>query len=329
MACSDGKKRIAVAWWGCLDRGGETLGDLLSVIRFRDALENAGHEAHVFSRHAYSTPHGRRLEILDWESVPPTRIDLLAFVCGPLIFDSPAFQSLLHKFCSIRKVAVGVSVLRGTESRVAREFDYVFCRDGLQNPLGDYAFSPRLKPTGLKSAGVLGVCLRGPQREYGAENCDDQGAKRLVDACATHFNCKVVELDTRLGGNISAAGQIVRAFEQVDMVISSRLHGCLHALSLGKPFFAIDQIYNGAKVSQVLRRLEWPHLTLSSSRDSYKQLAHFLDSVLQSRMVADLRQSQRIMEQSLGALERSLQQCINVPFLSDATGNSSEYLPTS
>ena len=55
-------------------------------------------------------------------------------------------------------------------------------------------------------------------------------------------------------------------FRDVDMVITTRMHGVLLSLGAGKPVIALDQMPGGAKVSSICGKISWPfHFPASSA----------------------------------------------------------------
>lgn len=252
------RPRCLLAWWGSLERGGETVGDLRATERVMGLARSAGFDVRIASIVPYaelSTGH-----IVDWTVLDPSSVDLLLFVCGPIIGDSLSFRALVTRFERCLKVAVGVSMLPVGSASSWNPFDALIARDGTEPSYGDLAGFRCSKPARLSSTPRLGLCLRGEQREYGADASLHAEAAELAQAAAQACRAEVIPLDTRLQGGILQARRIETSFEQVDLVVTTRLHAALLALSMGKPTLVIDQVRGGAKVRSVVSRLGWPAL---------------------------------------------------------------------
>lgn len=255
-----GSPRCLVAWWGALERGGETIGDLRAVESIVRLLRSLGVVPVVASRAPYREIDG--CERASWQTAAPEAFDLLAFVCGPIIGDSVAMRGLIDRFVAVRSVALGVSVLPASSPSHWNPFSASVLRDGEGGAaLGDLADFARIAPRRGAPIRRIGLCLRGPQKEYGEEMSMHGGADEIARQAIAALGggtADVVELDTRLLGDVDAAGRIESEFEEVDAVVTSRMHGALLGLAKGKPTLAIDQVRGGAKVSSVLAQAGWP-----------------------------------------------------------------------
>jgi len=260
------RKRCLVAWWGALARGGETIGDLYAVIRACRLAQEAGYEVNLATSVTYRELRG--FACVGWDTLMPAEVDLLMFVCGPLIGESAAFTALTDRYAGVPSVAAGVSVLTAADGTVWNPFDVTLARDGVDPGFGDLAgFRPRT-PQVTQEVRRIGLCLRNAQREYGEAASLHGAAAELARSATDRFAASVVELDTRLHGRVEEAEAIERAFAAVDMVITTRMHGALLALAMGKPTLVIDQVRNGAKVSAVVGGLGWPVLPAGVATDA-------------------------------------------------------------
>lgn len=250
------KKRCLITWWGALARGGETIGDLYAVVRTCRLAEQAGYTVSVGTNVAYREL--REFDCVQWDTLAPGEVDLLLFVCGPLIGESTAFAALMARYAGVPSMAVGVSVLTAPDGVSWNPFDVTIARDGIEPCFGDMAgFRPQ-PPRAPQVIQRIGLCLRQAQREYGADASLHDAADELVRAAINMLGGTVVVLDTRLHGQVAEAQAIEHAFEAVDLVITTRMHGGLLSLAKGKPTLAIDQVRDGAKVRSVLGGLGWP-----------------------------------------------------------------------
>lgn len=248
--------RIAyLAWWGALDRGGETIGDLFALRRVAKLAATHCEEVVVLSKVAYAELQDIAMVMSDWSSLAPQRQDALIFACGPIIQGSSSFRDLIYTFRDCRKIGVGLSVLPQSSTDFWQPFDQLIARDGVVGSVGDLAFSSR--SSSYDPAGPLGICLRGAQREYGVGMCLHKRAAELANLAIEEADRSHVYLDTRLHGDPAAAERIINEFASCAVIFTTRLHGCLLALSLGIPFIAVDQIKGGAKVLSEAARLGW------------------------------------------------------------------------
>ena len=139
-----------------------------------------------------------------------------------------------------------------------RRFDRIVARDGLQVSHFDLAPATAAVPRYDPSFARVGLCLRGPQSEYGRSR-PEQSAKAAEIFAQFLRGRDVIEIDTVLSPTNSMKS-ISDAFASCDLVLTTRMHGGLLALAAGKPVIAIDQISGGAKVSAVLGRTGWPYV---------------------------------------------------------------------
>ena len=251
------QRRCLVAWWGAFERGGETIGDLRALHVIARLLREEGFKVVIATEVVYREL--LEFECAHWVTVDPTSVDILAFVCGPIPGDSPSFRALHERFACAASIAIGVSVLPALAPGAWSPFGHVIARDGGSAPVfGDLAKFRYRAPKCAVPVRRIGICLRGAQREYGANESLHEKARQVVEAVLEMVGGEVVELDTRLQGNAEAADVIEAEFESVDLVVTTRMHGALLGIAKGKPTLAIDQIRNGAKVSAVVGQIGWP-----------------------------------------------------------------------
>lgn len=246
---------IALIWWGSLSGGGgATIGDLQAVDNLSDALTAKGCAHQIITNPSLALPHRLVPDLFDLRK----KIQKIVFVCGPLVHNRELVDFLsIHR--KSKKIAVGVSVV-SHQRRMSELFDAVIARDGTEDPFFDIAVT-EFKPPRLpeERLGKVGLCLRGPQSEYGRDTCESQKAESLLRLLISELGLKMVDIDTVIRPE-NRADEIIQKFRDVDMVLTTRLHGSLFGLSEGKPILAIDQIAGGAKVSSFLKKIEWPYI---------------------------------------------------------------------
>lgn len=276
-------KKILLAWWGALNNGGETAGDLLSVIAISNELHKLGVRHDTATHRLYEELENP----IRWEEVDANDYDKLVFICGPIIYENDSFCHLLKKFDHCEKIAVGVSGLVETSGDATTSFDKILSRDGidkhthnidlslnmLSHKTGD--FLSRKEPSDKLT---LGLCLRGPQREYGKENCLSNRVDDLINKLKSRSDFVIKIIDTKLNPSRPCPMGIYDQFGECDLIITTRLHGSLLALAHATPFVAIDQIKGRAKVSKQLALIDWPYsfsvedITDDAFMDTVKEL---------------------------------------------------------
>lgn len=259
-------KRILVAGWFSLERGGATAGDLAALEVTLTWLDSAGHGYDVALARTFG-------DGVDWRAVSPADYATLVLVCGPV---SPrlATWQLVSRFADCRVVALDVSIVDTADAY--SQFAALLARDGLGEPRPDLAFAAALEPVP-----VVGVLRVHPQAEYA------DGRHGEVDrAIAAHLASRAavsVPIDTELettSGGLRNAAEVAALVAKMDAVVTTRLHGLVLALRAGVAAAAVDPIAGGAKVAAQARAVGWPHVVTSDEVDD-KTLRRVLDACLE------------------------------------------------
>jgi Polysaccharide pyruvyl transferase len=252
---------ILVAWWGALNRGGPTIGDYLSL---RSVVAHLAANDHNVVVAAPTIPLAMPCAAVDWESVDPAAVTYLVFVCGPVIAGSQALRDLFSRFGGCAKVGVGVSILPPSSPDHWMPFDICLARDGLPRRHFDVALAASLAAPSVpcqRADGLrVGVARRGAQREYGLGACRHEMADATIERLVARLGIEAVLLETRLDIQSESPEALEAAFDSVDLVITTRLHGALLALRHGIPTVVLDQIAGGGKVTAAMRHLGWPYV---------------------------------------------------------------------
>ncbi|EDY37456.1 conserved hypothetical protein [Cyanobium sp. PCC 7001] len=295
---------MALVWWGSWPRGA-TLGDLLAVENLSAALRTAGVPHSVLSHPSHALPSHLAIR-RPWRLA--SQLHTLVFVCGPLVL-TKRVRRLLAACGHARKLAAGVSLLeRQRPFNVL--LDGVVARDGTESATFDLAIArcqpPLERPRPASPAQArIGLCLRGPQKDYGPARDRSAAVEGLFRQVLADHPGPVLPIDTVLSARNSAA-DIEAAFDGVDLVITTRLHGSLLALAAGVPVIAVDQIAGGGKLTEVLSRTGWPHL-FPAEACSPDQLAALMRGCLEDCPLEAIAASQaRMLLLSRQALQASV-----------------------
>lgn len=257
-------RRILVGWYGSF-RGHGTIGDLRSLEVVIHNLVGAGHSVLHATATILDFPGAQRV---DWETVDPSQIDAVVFVCGPILGSHPQTSQFFFRFSSTRLAGVGVSLLSKEDSEYVNPFDAIFARQGGPVDLEDLAvLAPisLLRPiNSLRREKVIGICLRGPQSEYGNSRClwreVELAAENIVNAAREVGTTHVINLDNHLLRSGYSAEAIEELYLSCDLIVTSRFHGGVMAMRQRVPFIAIDQITGGGKVYPLMVRWGWPYI---------------------------------------------------------------------
>ena len=276
-----------LCWWGSIP-GEVTIGDLMAVNNLSAELHARGHEHAILSHPRFAADGHIKCHTLP---LVKSEVRTLVFVCGPLL-SIPRFVALFRMFPAARKLAVGVSVFPG-ENTINRLITQFVARDGMIPSFFDMALNE------VKAVRVprqdrplrVGLCFRGPQKEYASANCKADRAEALLERVAATISSRPVRISTELSFN--SPDHIRSQLEEVDIVLTTRLHGSLLTLALGKPVIAVDQIVGGAKVMPLLTRIEWPYV-LPVEKASEEQLDGMVRNILHNWPVSEIVHSQGI-----------------------------------
>lgn len=274
-----------LCWWGSIP-GGVTIGDLMAVNNLSAELHARGHEHAILSHPRFAMDGHIKCRTLP---LIKSEVRTLVFVCGPLL-SNPRLLTLFRMFPAARKLAVGVSVLP-SESTINRLVSGFVARDGMSPCFFDLALDD-VKPVFVPDRNRplrVGLCFRGRQKEYGTANCKAGRAESLLERVAATLSACPVRISTELSYN--SADHILSQLEEVDLVLTTRLHGSLLSLALGKPVIAVDQIAGGAKVLPLLKRIEWPYV-LPVEKASEQQMDVMVRDMLHRWPVSEIAHSQ-------------------------------------
>lgn len=261
--------RVLLTGWFTFLHGEATAGDVLALESVRFALERAGIDYEIAWSPVFR-PDGLRLE-----DAAPERYTHLVFVCGPV--HGEQVTALHVRYASARRLAVGVTVIdRGDPAYSG--FDCVLARDGdLGPPVEDLAaLAPRAASPCVP---VTGIALATGQGEYGERRRHEVVTGHLTQWIGAK-SCAPVTLETRLDSRdwrlCSTAEAFGTLLSRLDVVVTTRLHGLVLALSAGIPVLAVDPVDGGGKVTAQARAWQWPAIVAASHASDRKRLdAHW------------------------------------------------------
>lgn len=240
--------RALVTGWASFLHGEATAGDVASLHRVaaRLATDGIDHDTVLSPAFAPGATH--------FDDVDPNDYTHVIFCCGPA--HGWQVEELHHRYSGCTRIAVGVSVI-DPESPATKGFHTLLPRDG-----PGLRASPDLA-AGLDPRGtpVVGAVLAPAQPEYGDRTRHGETHEILqrwlagLDAARIPLDTRLARGDWRLCSTPEAFAALV---ERTDVVVTTRLHGLVVALSAGVPALAVDPISSGGKVTAQARAQDWP-----------------------------------------------------------------------
>ncbi|RRO14330.1 polysaccharide pyruvyl transferase family protein [Saccharopolyspora rhizosphaerae] len=290
--------RVVVTGWASFLHGEATAGDVASLQRVAARLADDGIEHDVVWSPGFAPGSTH------FDDVDPSDYTHLLFCCGPV--HGWQVEDLHHRFFECTRIAVGVSVV-DPESPAARCFHRLLPRDG-----------PGLRSSRDLAAGlrhrevpVLGAVLAPDQPEYG-DSARHEQAHDLLQHWLSGLDAARVPLDTRLAHDDWRHCATPEAFASLiartDLVVTTRLHGLVFALSEGVPAIAVDPVTGGGKVTAQAQAHDWPAV-LGPGSLSREELDHWWDwcrSDAGARRAAEVRDAAGTGPALLDAVAREL-----------------------
>ena len=239
--------KALVAGWFSFEQMGASAGDLIARDLVVGWLDEADHVYDV----ALAAPFAGGV---DWSNVDPEAYSHLVFVCGPFGNGAPV-AGLLDRFRGRRLVGVNLTMLEPVETW--NPFDVLLERDSSRLARPDLVFA-----AGNRRVPVVGLVLIDAQPEYGGRDLH-AAADRAIEELLGSRDVAVVAVDTRLDVNrtgLRTPAQVESLIACTDVVVTTRLHGLVLALSNGVPAVAVDTVAGGGKVTRQAEALGWPVL---------------------------------------------------------------------
>lgn len=233
--------KVLVTGWFSFLHGEATAGDLMAKDVACEWLETADRDYDV----AFSPALGGGVR---WWEVDPADYPDVVFVCGPA--GGWQVENLIERFSGCRIAGLDVSIVEGSPG-----FDLLWERDSAATVRPDISFLARAEPVP-----VVGLVLGHPQPEYGDRGRHEESCGLMRKAVyARGFS--VVPFDTRVdprSEEFRRPAEVEALVARMDLVVTSRMHGMVHALKSGVPVVAVDPISGGAKVRRQADLLGWP-----------------------------------------------------------------------
>jgi|GEM_PF-5114094 len=229
-------KTALIASWATIDHRHATIGDRLAVQIVIDALRRAGVPAELASRDQFN--EGK--PALSEQAIP-------VWVCGPIDFSYDKQQEILGRDGT--GWIITDATLIATDLSAPVQADISTARDGPGRPTSaDFAV---LAPS-EDAARIAAVMLRGHQPEYRQAPSVHHGVEAAVTVALNATLHYQVQLNTRNPAGLSpgkAAAALELLLEHAAVVITSRLHGIVHAVRAGVLPIVIDEIIGGGKIT--------------------------------------------------------------------------------
>jgi hypothetical protein len=258
--------KVLVTGWFSFEHGEATAGDLLARDVACEWLDQAGRSYDV----ALSPAFGNGV---DWQEADPANYSEVVFVCGPA--KGWQIEGLVERFSGCRLIGLDVSVLDEDHP-----FDFLLERDSFATTHPDISFLAE-----TESLPVVGLILAHPQPEYGQRTAHEAAHVTIRDVLHAR-RISVVPFDTRVDprlegfpGAFGAPAEVESLVARMDLVVTTRMHGMVHALKSGVPAVAVDPITGGAKVRRQAEAVGWPAV-LSADELSEAALHEALDYCL-------------------------------------------------
>lgn len=251
---------VLLAGWFSIDGGGATAGDLL----VRDLICDWLRREQIPYELAQEPTLG---DGVDWFRVAPQRYTHFLFACGPVARELPV-GDLIERFARCRRVGVNVSLLGDPPWQ---PFDLLIERDGPQRARADLAVAAP-----IETAPVVALVRTTPQLEYPTSRPQD--AHGAFDRLLAGREAAVYAVDTILDANVPgrrSTSEVTALIGRADLVLTTRLHGLVLALSQSIPVVALDSVPGGAKVIAQARALGWPAAMTVDELDEEKLADHY------------------------------------------------------
>jgi hypothetical protein len=317
-------KKILVTWFGSF-KNWSTIGDYLSVKVLTEFLQDQQYDFDCACHKDFGGIKGR---ILSLNSVDPSDYSTLIFCCGPINNKNKKLKGLISDFNDHLKIAVGVSLFPKSNPNYYNPFDFVLARENGEKDYTDLAVLDNPKEISKRKAKhfTVGLVLRNKQEEYGTENCMSTEANRALTEVARillkqnqsffvrikeYFRLQrsIIKIDNQFYNNGATAKEIEQQYQQCDIILTTRFHGAITALRYGIPVMALDQINNGAKVHNLLSKIEFPFVWKINDFDAV-EAAKVASGLLQGKYKHEidliLKNAQAGAERTLHDLESFL-----------------------
>ncbi|TDC93416.1 polysaccharide pyruvyl transferase family protein [Saccharopolyspora aridisoli] len=240
--------RALVTGWASFLHGEATAGDVASLHRVATRLTADGieHEIVLSPEFAPGATH--------FDDVDPDDYTHVIFCCGPV--HGWQVEELHSRYSRCTRIAVGVSVI-DPGSPATKGFHTLLPRDG-PGLRASTDLAAGLDPSGVP---VVGAVLAPAQPEYGDRARHDETHEVLqrwlagVDAARIPLDTRLARGDWRLCSSPEAFAALVR---RTDVLVTTRLHGLVVALSAGVPALAVDPVSGGGKVTAQAHAQDWP-----------------------------------------------------------------------
>ncbi|GAB4374193.1 MAG: hypothetical protein Kow00121_18270 [Elainellaceae cyanobacterium] len=250
--------KALVAGWFSFKQGHATTGDLLSGKLVGEWLEQAGWQYDI----AFDPPFSGGV---NWRVVDPNNYSHIVFVCGP--FQQGELEAeFFARFAGCRLIGLSLTMLVPLEKW--QPFDFLIERDSSRDAHADLVFL-----TAQPKVPVVGVCLVEPY-----PGAVDELANQAIYRLLNDREAAIVHIDTRLDTNstgLRTAAEIESLIANVDVLITTRLHGMVMALKNGVPVVAIDPEAGGAKIKRQAELIGWPAIFVADQLEDQALNAAF------------------------------------------------------
>jgi len=248
-------KKALIAGWFSFEHGHATAGDLLALDVTCEWMQQAGYSYDI----AYDPPFEGGV---NWRVISPDQYSHVIFVCGP--FEQGAYEAeFLSRFSACRLIGLNLSMLE--DMHKWKPFDLLLERNSSEEVRPDMVFlsnEPKVP--------VVGVCLVEPY-----PGALDAVANEAINRLIAKRPMAIVHIDTRLDKNgtyLRSKAEVESLIANVDVLLTTRLHGAVMAIKNGVPVVPIDPEAGGAKIVLQMKKIGWPFVFQADALDDKKLL---------------------------------------------------------
>jgi hypothetical protein len=198
-----------------------------------------------------------------WQELSRQSFRAQLWVCGPVTRRFDFQMDFIRRFSVAPWILVNTSLPDANIGPNGWKIELTRDSDNWARPDLSVLYPP---PT--TTGGGAALILRGHQFEYGEERCLCEVVEACIHRALDADGIASFDVTTVVGGDFASHLTLLeRALLTADVVITTRLHGMVHAMRAGRPVVAIDQIRGGGKLRAQAAALRIPSPLAADSLD--------------------------------------------------------------